>query len=390
MIPVMPIPCQRHLFDIPDDIAYFNCAYMSPLLRTSVEAGKDALGRKARPWTITPPDFFREVEEARGLFAAVLGPPATAGDIALVPAASYGIGVACRNLPLRPGQRVLLLDEEFPSTINGWRAAAAEAGADAVLLPRPTDDDWTGLVLDAIDERTAVAALPVCHWTDGGLLDLAPIGARLREVGAALVVDATQSLGAMPFDVAAVRPDFLVAAAYKWLLGPYTAGFLYVAPERQAGRPLEHNWIAREGSEDFAGLVLYCDRFQPGARRYDMGEVSNFALLPPAIVALRQLLSWGVGAIYETLSARAAEIAAPAAALGLGSVPAERRAGHYLGLRFPAGLPPGLPERLAAAKVYASVRGSSLRVTPHLWTTDQDVGRLFRVLGSEPPSSSSG
>jgi selenocysteine lyase/cysteine desulfurase len=75
----------------------------------------------------------------------------------------------------------------------------------------------------------AIGALPHCHWIDGGLLDLVAIGARCREVGSALVVDATQSLGALPLDLAAVRPDYLVRPDYKWLLGPYSLGYLYVA-----------------------------------------------------------------------------------------------------------------------------------------------------------------
>ncbi|HEV8356245.1 MAG TPA: aminotransferase class V-fold PLP-dependent enzyme [Gemmatimonadales bacterium] len=373
------IPCQRHLFEIPEDVAYFNCAYMSPLLKRVRETGEAAVGRKSRPWEIAPADFFTGLAETRNLFGRLLG--ARPEDIAVIPAVSYGMATAARNTPLGPGQRVLLLAEGFPSTIYAWKERAAETGAEAVLLPRPADDDWTRVVLEAIDSRTGAAALPHCHWTDGGLLDLTAIAGRLREVGAVLALDVTQSLGAMPFDLGAVRPDWLVAATYKWLLGPYSMGFLYAAPQRQQGIPLEHNWMAREGAEDFAALVNYAARFEPGARRYDVGEPSNFALTPMVAEALRQLLEWGVADIYETLSVRTAEIAARAAGLGIGAVPAERRAGHYLGLRFRDGVPPGLPERLRQARVHVSVRGAALRVTPHLWTTDQDVERLFKVLG---------
>jgi len=372
------LPCQRHLFEIPREVAYLNCAYMSPLLRAAREAGERAVARKSRPWEITPPDFFRDAEVLRERFAALLG--ATADDIAVVPSASYGMAVAAANLPLRAGQRVILLDEEFPSVIYTWLERARDCGAQAVLLPRPTDDDWTSVVLEAIDERTAVAALPVCHWTDGALLDLERVAARLREVGAALTVDATQSLGVMPFDLASVDPDFLAAAAYKWLLGPYTVSFLYVAPRRQDGRPIEHNWITREGSEDFAGLTRYQDRYQAGARRYDMGEVSNFALLPVAGAGLAQILDWGIERAYASVSGLAARLAAGAAELGFQAVPADRRAGHYLGLRAAGGLPPELSRRLAAAGVYVSVRGSALRVTPHLYNDQEDVERFFTAL----------
>src|SRR3990167_3499689 len=213
------LPSQRHLFDIPRAVAYFNCGYMSPLLRTAVEAGREAIQRKAYPWTLTPPDFFRELQQLRELFGALLG--TTPDDVAVVPSVSYGMAIAARNLPVGPGQRVVMLDGDFPSVVYAWQARCAAAGAEAVLLPRPEDHDWTRVVLEAIDDRTAVAALPACHWTDGALLDLVQIGDRLREVGATLAVDTTQSLGVMPFDLKAVRPDFLAAAAYKWLLGPY-------------------------------------------------------------------------------------------------------------------------------------------------------------------------
>ena len=379
------LPGQRHLFDIPDDVAYLNCAYMSPLPRRVTEAGRRAVARKAHPWEISPADFFSEVAQARRLFATLLGGSATEDDIAIVPAASYGIAVACANLPLGPGQTVLLLDEEFPSVILPWRERAREAGATAVLLPRPADDDWTRVILEAIDQRTAVAALPALHWTDGALIDLARVGSRLREVGAALVVDATQSLGAMPFALDEVRPDFLVAAAYKWLLGPYSLGFLYVAPQHHQGRPLEHNWITRVGSEDFTALTNYAGelRHHPGARRFDVGETSNFALMPMAIEALNLLLEWGVPSIAESIAALTGRLVARAAELGLEAVPAARRAPHYVGLRFPKGIPTELPQRLAAERVYVSVRArGALRVAPHVYNTEADIDRLIQAIAS--------
>jgi selenocysteine lyase/cysteine desulfurase len=372
------IPCQRHLFDLPDDVAYLNCAYMSPLLKRAAEVGAEAIDRKLRPWRIHAEDFFTDSERARLLFAELLD--AEADAIALVPAASYGLAVAAANLPVAPGGRILVLAEQFPSNVYTWRALATRSGAEVVSVARAPDHDWTGAVLARLDERVAIAALPHCHWIDGGLLDLAAIGARCREVGCALVVDATQSLGALPLDLAAVRPDYLVCPGYKWLLGPYSLGYLYVAPGRRDGRPLEHNWIARRGSEDFARLIDYQDAYQVGARRFDVGERSNFALVPVGIVGLEQLLAWGPARIAATLDAKTAAIAERAGTLGLTAASAEQRAGHYLGLRFPRRAPEALIERLAKEQVYVSVRGESLRVTPHLYNDEADVERLFAVL----------
>ena len=372
------IPCQRHLFDLPADIAYLNCAYMSPLLKRAAEVGASAIARKCQPWRISAEDFFAGSERARALFAALLG--ARADDIALVPAASYGLAIAAANLAVSEGQRILVLAEQFPSNVYIWRALAARTGAEVVTVARPADGDWTRALLARLDERVALAALPHCHWIDGGLLDLAAVGARCREAGSALVIDATQSLGALPLDLAAVRPDYLVCAGYKWLLGPYSLGYLYVAPAHQGGRALEENWIVRAGSEDFARLIDYQEPYQPGARRFDVGERSNFALVPVAIVGLEQLLAWGVERIAATLAAKTAAIAERALDLGLSAAPAYQRAPHYLGLRFAHGAPDALPERLARERVYVSARGDSLRVTPHLYNDEADVERLVAVL----------
>ncbi len=373
------IPSQRHLFDIPNDIAYFNSAYQSPLSHAVVAAGEAGLRSKSEPWKITPQDFFSGSEAARAAFAEMIG--ASADDVAIVPAASYGVSVAAINVPLGKGRRILVLDEQFPSNLYPWHELADSQGGEIVTIARPADDDWTAAILAELDERIDIAALPHCHWTDGGLIDLVTIGKRCRELGAALVIDATQSLGAMPFDVKAIQPDFLVAACYKWLMGPYSMGFMYAAPHRQAGKPLEYGWIQRGGSEDFSGLANYRDDYQPGARRYDMGERANFALMPAAKAALDQILGWGVENIQATLSARNHGIAERALDLGLTSAPQALRAGHFLGLNFAAGVPDGLAGQLAENNVFVSVRGAkAMRITPHVYNTDDDVDRLFEVL----------
>jgi selenocysteine lyase/cysteine desulfurase len=193
-------------------------------------------------------------------------------------------------------------------------------------------------------------------------------------------VDGIQSLGAHPFDVGEVRPDFLVASSYKWLLGPYGMGFVYVGEAYRDGEPIEHNWINRRGSEDFSRLVEYEDVFQPGARRFDVGERSNFVLLPMVNEALRRILGWGVENIAETLGDLTDRIEDEARRLGMGVVPAERRAGHMIGLKLGPEAPKNLAARLAEENVFVSVRGRALRVSPHLYNTLEDVQRLFDSL----------
>jgi selenocysteine lyase/cysteine desulfurase len=370
---------QRHLFDIPDDVAFLNCAYMSPLPKASVAAGEEGLRRKSRPWTVAPADFFTGSEAVRAAFARLIN--ARADDIAIIPAVSYGMAQAANNVALSKSQTIVTLAEQFPSNVYPWMELAERTDATLVTVSRPADDDWTAAVLTRIDASTGLVAVPHCHWTDGGLIDLVAVGAACRRVGAALAIDGTQSVGALPFDVARIDPDYVAIAGYKWLLGPYSLGYLYVAPRRQNGRPIEHNWLMRRDSEDFAGLVNYKKEFQPGARRFDVGERSNFALMPAAGCSIELLLGWGVADIQATLRRRTDAIAERARAeFGIDSVPDARRAGHYLGLRFAGGVPADLPARLAARNVHVSVRGAAMRVTPHVWVTDADVERLFAVL----------
>jgi selenocysteine lyase/cysteine desulfurase len=177
-----------------------------------------------------------------------------------------------------------------------------------------------------------------------------------------------------------VRPDFLVAASYKWLLGPYGVGFMYVDEKHRGGRPIEHNWINRHKSEDFAQLVDYQDDFQPGARRFDVGERSNFVLLPMAAEALRQILDWKVENVSETIGTLTDLIEEKARERDITTIPKERRARHMIGLMLGPDAPDDLATRLMGQGVYVSVRGPSVRVSPHLYNTESDIDRFFDVL----------
>jgi selenocysteine lyase/cysteine desulfurase len=370
------IPCQRHLFDMKEGTAYLDCAKMSPLSRAAIEAGRLGLERKAHPWEVRAEHFFDESEVVRGLFARLIG--AAADDVAIVPSVSYAMATVMANVPVNAGQKIVTLAEDFPSGILASRALAARAEARVVTVERPADGSWSEAILDSIDGATALVVAPHTHWVCGTMIDVEAIGRRCRSVGAALVLDTTQSTGALPLDLAAVDPDYLIATSYKWLMGPYSLGFLYVAPRHQQGRPLEEAWIVRRGAQDFRSLSDYEESFAAGARRFDMGERANFALLPVAGAAIGQLLDWGVGNISETLGAATARIEARLAERGVTGQAG--RAPHFLSVRFPGGPPEGIEQRLAAADVHVSLRGERIRITPHLYNDEGDSERLFEAL----------
>ncbi len=368
----------RDQFDLPRDIAYLNAAQIGPMPRRAVQAGQAAYQAKARPWSRTVAGEFFDTPEALRKAAAGLF-HATPDDIALVPAASYGLAVAARNLKLKAGQEILVLDGQFPSNVYTWREMAKRDGATVKTIARRQGESWTEALLAQIGPQTALAACGAIQWIDGGAIDLETVGAEARANGASLVLDLTQSLGVMDFNVQAVKPDFAVAAGYKWLLGPYSLGYLYVAPQHQAGEPLEENWINREGSEDFSQLINYRDGYQPGARRFDMGERSNHQLAPAALEALAVLGEIGVEAAVSHCAAVNDALIEAAAPFGLRADTPDR-AGHYLSLSLPGEAPADLAKQLMARGVHVSQRGPRLRVSPHLYSDGEDVARFAEAL----------
>ena len=375
------LSCQRHLFSLPDDAHYINCAYMSPLLKSAENAGVAGIRLKRVPSVITPAMFFEESSKVRHLFATLVG--AAPRQVALIPSASYGIATAARNVPVSRNQNIVILHEQFPSNVYSWRRRARESGAELRSVAPPIGSNRAeGLnarLLSSIDRDTAIVAVGPVHWTDGTCVDLAAIGRRTREVGAAFIVDGTQSVGALPIDAVALGIDALVCAAYKWLLGPYSIGTMYLGSRFAEGVPLEETWIAREGSENFGALVNYGDTYRHGALRYDMGGRSNFILVPMMIKGLEQVLAWGPANIQAYCHALMREVLEEAAALGY-HVPDGSRA-HLFGLHVPGHIDrPRLQYALQQRQVSVSVRGEVIRISPHVYNNRRDVTALHDAL----------
>lgn len=383
------LECRADEFSLPDDLHYLNCAYMSPLARAVERAGLEGFRRLRDPTRIAPSDFFTESDELRRAFAELVH----ADDpdrVAIVPSVSYGVALAARNLEVEAGQNLVLAEDQFPSNVYAWSRLAEERGLELRIVgPGPGDggsgrgrgERWNERLLEAVDGATAAAALPHVHWTDGTRFDLQAVGRRCREVGAALVVDGTQSVGALPFDVGRIRPDALICAGYKWMLGPYSIGTTYLGPRFDDAVPLEETWLGRKGSEDFGGLVDYEDEYQPGASRHDMGERSNPVTVPMQTAGIRLLLDWGVERIQEYCRGLTRPLTGEASALGMTVEDEEWRSSHLFGLRLPAeARPEELAEHLKREDVVVSVRGDALRVSPHLYNDRRDVEALLEVL----------
>lgn len=379
------LPSQRHLFDIPDDIAYFNCAFQSPQLNESRSRLLFGAGTKSRPWERTPASFFEDAETIRRLASEIFG--GDAGGYAVVPAASYGLGTAARAVEpqLRRGDIILAIAGEFPSTVLAWQRAAQETGAVLTTVPAPERGGWTQAILDRLDRGVKVVAVSTCHWTNGAYIDLVAIGGACREFGSVLVVDATQSLGAMPLSIGEVQPDFLVAAGYKWLLGPYGFSLLYVAERWREARPLEETWQARANARDLTALTSYSSEYMPGARRFDAGEKCTPTILPGAIAALEQIKAWGVAGIAAALAKVNEPIAEHLERLGFRLPERPQRCPHILGAQVPAGWPEDLVAQLQTRKIFISQRESAIRIAPHLHITDRDAARLREVLDELAP-----
>ncbi|HEY0421450.1 MAG TPA: aminotransferase class V-fold PLP-dependent enzyme [Acetobacteraceae bacterium] len=375
------LPSHRELFEIPREVAYFNNGSFTPLPRPVREAGEAGVASKSVPWLMEHDTTEARAEAVRAAAARLIG--AQPGDIAIVNSAAYGIATASANLPVERGTRILLIQGEFPSQSLEWARLAAERGAMLDLVPRPDDGDWTAALLRHIEQPgrppVGIAALTPLVWTDGALIDLERIIPVLRRQGAAIVVDATQAAGVLPVDVGRLAADYLVFPTYKWLLGPYTLAFLYVAPHRQEGRALEQHAANRSGgAEPFTGTL---GPPVGSARRFDMGQRNNPVTLPMALAGMELLESWGREQMAERMRHLTDLLAERAEAAGLRAVPRPLRPPHILGLHPPDGIGAGsLVASLAGQNVHVAERGGCIRVGAHVFNDEEDVERFGRAV----------
>lgn len=376
----MSLQNQKHLFDIPEDTTYLNIASQSPAFKAIYEAGLEGLKQKNRPYTILGSDYFEPVVALKKLFAELVD-VSNPNRIATIPSVSYGIATVTNNISLNEGDEILVIDEQFPSNIYSWQKLAETYKATIKTISQTKDEQWNTTILDAITDETAVVAMGNIHWSNGSLFDLKAISTKAKKHNALLIIDGSQSVGALPFSVKEIQPDALICAGYKWLFGPYGCAYAYFGKHFDNGKPLEENWSNRLDSENFAGLTNYQQEYKPLANRYQVGESGNFIYIKMQIAALKQILEWTPKAIQEYCKSISAEAVKELKTLGCQIEEDNYRSHHLFGIKLPENLDiKALKQDLSNNNVFVSFRGSYIRVSCHLFNTSDDFKPLISCL----------
>lgn len=384
-------------FDEDDkDVVYLNGAFLGPTLRASAEAAMKGMLTQSKPWNVSfPKDFNEPVENLREVFGEIINAPAR--NIAILPSVAYAVSTVAVHVSkiLEPGDKILALDGQYTSNILGWQRLCEERGSEMLIVPEPEDGDWTSAVMKALeaDQPPKLIVLPAaCHWCDGSFIDTVTITNRARELQARIFLDGTQSVGVEPVDVAALKPDYLAVAAYKWLLCPYGTAFMYVADEHCDQEPLEmhgfqrkHAGMRPDGSYDVQWL--YNERagdYKDGARRYDAGERASWVVMAMALEGAKQVRDWVKEDVVGSHTRQLLQyLSDEATKLGFICPSPKLCSSHIMGVRVPDSTPEELSRLLGLlkeARVLVSLRGNAIRVSPNLWSTKGDIDALLKVL----------
>jgi selenocysteine lyase/cysteine desulfurase len=375
------LECQKHLFSLSEDVTYLNCATMSAQMKSVEQIGIQNLSKKSNPFQIKENDFFDDRELLKQRFAQLIEAQ-DPRSIAIIPSVSYGIATVAKNIPFEKGDEIVILGGQFPSNYYAWKQLEQEKGIILKTVKAPEIATgrgavWNQAVLEAISSKTKMVSMPIVHWTDGTLFDMKAIRQRTNEVEAYLIVDGTQSIGAMPFSVSEIKPDALICAGYKWLMGAYGLGLAYFGERFYNGSPLENNWIAHEGSEDFSNLINYNENFKPKSARYDMGESSNFVCTPMLSESIRQLIIWTPKAIQEYCKTITEDVLPILEKNGFFIEDANFRGHHLFGIYLPNNVSVKLlKEKISNKTIFVSYRGQAIRISPNVYNTKEDIEKL--------------
>jgi selenocysteine lyase/cysteine desulfurase len=376
---------QKQLFSIPEEITYLNIASQSPSFKAVEKAGIDGVLEKSHPYKITEPSYFEPVRELKELFAKIIDVD-DYNRIANIPSASYGFATAANNIILKKDDEILLIDEQFPSNYYVWEKLAKKFDAKIKIVSMPESKvnrgkSWNDAILNSISDKTAVVTLGNIHWANGTLFDLKSIRKKTTNHKALLIVDGSQSVGALPFSVKEIKPDALICAGYKWLFGPYGCGYAYFGEYFDNGNPIEENRSNRLNSENMGSLANYEPRYKPLANRYSTGEHASFIYIKMQIAALKQVLIWTPAAIQEYCKEITSEAVILLKENGCFIEDEDFRTHHLFGVVLPEKLDiTKLKRLLLEAHIFISFRGNYIRLSCHVYNTKEDLKKLTNCI----------
>ena len=372
---------QRAQFNLPDDVRYLNCAYMGPWTKQASEIIQEQTLVRQRPYLFTTPDFFDPVDQLKKSFASLIG----VDDhlrIAPLTSVSYGMAQAMTNVKLNKGQKIIMIEDEFPSDVYAVKAAVERSGAELKVIKRPSPiDTWSENVLNAIDDSVGLVVMSQVHWADGYLFDLKSITTKIHHHGGLIVLDGTQSIGAFPFSIKEIPVDALITATYKWLLGPYGFSLGYFGEAFDGGKPIEDSWMNRIESDVFYKLTDYKSQYRPAAWRYSAGEQSNMLAIKLADASLQYIQSLTPGGIQEYTQSITAKSFGKLKENGFSVYDEQYRAQHLFGIHCPPNLNQQvLLKNLEEEKIFVSRRGEYIRVSPNVYNSAEEMDLLTDVL----------
>ena len=361
------------------DRIFLNHASTGPLPASSLLAVEEFNRRRAAMDGITDSMLQNILANARQLAARLVH--ADVEEIALAVNTSWGINLAAATLPLESGDVVLVSDGEFPANVYPWMRLASR-GVRLEVAPT-TKDGWPDedyLLARVQDAEVKVLAVSWVQFSNGYLLDLARLGRAARAGGSYFVVDAIQGAGQQPLDLSALSVDVLACGAQKWLLSPWGTGFVYVRRELiETLNPLVTGWMAHQGTDDFTKLTDYNPALHRDARRFELVSLP-FQDFVGFNASLALLLELGVDRIAAHMERITQPVLSWAESTG---VPLASPTGSH-GSGMVCVAPPDIErayQRLGEAGIVASLREGAIRLSPHCYTTVQEMERVVEVLG---------
>src|SRR5467141_35157 len=257
-----------------EDVTYLNLAGQAPMPRTSIRAAQAAIEWKKYPHQKLDSTFFEVPNRIRASVARLVG--GKPEEIAITTGASNGMAAVAYGLSWKPGDEVITAKGEFPLQYTAWKPMEEREGIKLKIVPPRerfiTADD----LLAAMTAKTRLVSVSLVRFDDGSLLDAARVAAACHAQGALLLLDVSQSCGAVPMDVHDLGADFLVCAGYKWLLSPYGTGFFWVKSEHQdIGRPGPFSWTS-QATDSFFALSYTDPKPSRSTKRWDSVEAATY------------------------------------------------------------------------------------------------------------------